>query len=74
MDGASDTLWEDYDVTFQQSGNNYLFDIGGATQITSAQAGTYGVQYTVTGLPMTNFITTMNAFQTTAPLTLTALT
>ena len=62
---ADDTLWESYDVTFQVSGNSYLFDIGNATQITSAQAGTYGVQYTVTGLPMTNFVTTMNAFQTT---------
>ena len=62
---TSDTLWENYDVSFQQSGNNYIFDIGSNNLITDQNDGRYNVQYTVTGLPMTNFITSMGSFQTT---------
>ena len=64
-DGGDTTTWGQFDATFVQNGNtnNYLFDIGGASQLTAP--GTYFQQYSISGPAITDFITTMNSFATT---------
>ena len=63
--GGDITSWGQFDATFQQNAqtNNYIFDVGGASQVTTA--GTYFQQYSISGPAITRFIATMNSFATT---------